>query len=125
MSNLIPIVAPADIAQMHSALREELPILPGAVELPSTPLTARITLSYGASRLIAAGSSNKSGRTRVMVLNLGPCQIRINGSSSTEGIMETGLPIEPGQTVIFNISSDASIYGRSMGYKTFVEVTEA
>lgn len=123
--NLIPLTSPADIAQVKSALDRELSTLPDALEFALAPVSGRISLSYGASRLIASGGSNLSNRTKIIVTNLGPCQIRLSGASSDSAIYETGYPVEPGQTVILNVGSEISVYGRSMGYKTIVEVTEA
>ena len=123
--HLIPLTSPADIAMVKSALDKGLSATPETIDFPSAPAWGKITLSYNASRLIAAGSSNLSGRTRIVVTNLGPCQIRLSGSSSESSIYENGFPVEPGQTVILNVSSGISVYGRSMGYKTAVEVTEA
>ncbi len=125
MRDLIPITSPADIAQVKSTLDRGLSTLPDTLEFSMAPASGKITLSYGASRLIALGGSNLSGRTKIIVTNLGPCQIRLSGSSSESAIYENGYPVEPGQTVILNVGSSISVYGRSTGYKTVVEVTEA
>lgn len=122
---LIPITSPADIALVKSSLDRGMSSLPEVVDLPLAPKWKKITLSYSASVLMAADSSNMENRTRLIVTNHGPSQIRLNGSSSDAAIFEKGYPVEPGQTVVFNASSSVSVYGRSMGYKTSVEVTEA
>lgn len=126
-SNLTAIPSEADMAMLSATLREGFSILPAEVDIGIAPETKTITLSYGASVLLAVGSAPATGRTQLIVYNRGPVQIKI-GKSSEEAIYEEGIPIEPGQRIVFRFDADAtspvSLYGRSMGYKCEVEIAE-
>ena len=119
-SNLTAIPNEADMAMLSATLREGFSILPAEVDIGIAPEAATLTLSYGASKLLAVGSAVATGRTR-------PAQIKV-GKSSESAIYEDGIPIEPGQRVIFRFDAEAStpvqLYGRSMGYKCEVEIAE-
>lgn len=126
-SNLTAIPNEADMAMLSATLREGFSILPAEVDIGIAPEAKTITLSYGASVLLAVGSAPATGKTQVIVYNKGPAQIKV-GKSSEAAIYEDGIPVEPGQRVIFRFDPDAtspvSIYGRSMGYKCEVEIAE-
>ncbi|MBO8442624.1 MAG: hypothetical protein IAC42_02530 [Spirochaetes bacterium] len=126
-SNLTAIPNEADMAMLSATLREGFSILPAEVDIGIAPEAATLTLSYGASKLLAVGSAVATGRTRLIVYNKGPAQIKV-GKSSESAIYEDGIPIEPGQRVIFRFDAEAStpvqLYGRSMGYKCEVEIAE-
>ena len=92
----------------------------------ATPTVTHITVTYGASRLLSGKSEPTPGTKTLIVKNIGRIAARL-GESSGSAIYEKGLLLEPGETRIFRALGDAApkIYGRSTGFSTVLEVTEA
>lgn len=120
---LIPLVGPADVNAVANAIHQEGYQFPEQIDFAIEPLSADITVSYGASKLLAAGSDVKTGRTSIQVFNYGPCEILV-GPSSTSSIYENGTAIPPGVPVTLNVPAEVKLYARSRGYKCKVGITE-
>lgn len=96
---------------------------PSEIGVTVAPKSIKKTATYGASVLLAYGSSNLSERSHLIVKNLGRVQARI-GENSTASIYEEGIPLEPGEVVTFNVDSTIELWARSTGYATELEITE-
>lgn len=98
------------------------------VAVTLTPKWAMIVATYGASVLLAAGSTTLEGRKMLRVHNGNQCvTARISTASSTGSVYEQGFcDVEPGQTVTFSfLGSDVPLYARSLGYEVELNVMEA
>lgn len=120
---MIPIVGPSDVNQITAAIQQDKDDFLEEISFAVTPATADITVSYGASKLLAAGSDVLSGRTSIELFNYGPCSILV-GPSSESAIYESGMEIPPGRQIVLNASDAVKLYARSRGYKCKVRVTE-
>ena len=117
-------VTSAEHLQLSSLFQRDIDIpYPKDLEVSASPNATTKTAQYGTSLLLAYGSSNKTGRTYLIVKNKGEVMARI-GSSSESAIYEEGIPIEPGETKVFKASAEISLYARAMGYATELEITE-
>ena len=123
-SGLQAMVTSDDVLQLVSAITLGLDALPQEVELSIIGTSKAITLTYGASTLLAESSSSASGRKQLIVRNEGRATDLV-GPQSSNAIHETGLPVEPGETKVFRFhSASVDLYARAMGYKTRVSVWE-
>ena len=123
--NVSGMVTSGDIYQLVSELSMGLSVLPQEINVGSSAASKTLIMTYGASTLLAVGSTSLSGRTQLTVKNCGRNTVLI-GPSSEQAIYEEGLPVEPGETKVIKFSSGTSIdlYGRSMGYACEVKVWE-
>lgn len=90
------------------------------------PRRSLITAVYGASILLAGGDTPLSGMKSLKVINRGEILAWI-GKTSSNAIYEGGIELEPGCEITFTFSGEtpASLYARSSGFSTLLEVIEA
>lgn len=118
------IVTSGDIYALVSELSLGLNVLPQDVSVGSSAASKTLVLTYGASTLLAVGSTSLSGRKKLMVRNESRNTVLV-GPSSESAIYEEGMPVEPGEMKVFTFSGDSiDLYGRSMGYAARVTVWE-
>ena len=122
--NVSGAVTSGDIYALVSELSLGLSVLPQEVTIGSSASSKNLVLTYGASTLLAVGSSSLSGRKQLTVRNNGRNTVLV-GPSSEQAIYEEGLPVEPGETKVFKFSGDSiDLYGRSNGFACNVTVWE-
>lgn len=122
--NVSGAVTSGDIYALVSELSLGLSVLPQEVTIGSSASSKNLVLTYGASTLLAVGSSSLSGRKQLTVRNNGRNTVLV-GPSSEQAIYEEGLPVEPGETKVFKFSGDSiDLYGRSTGFACNVTVWE-
>lgn len=90
----------------------------------------RMTVTYGASRLLAVGSTTLAGRKQLIVRNLGDVAVRVSSTSSDAEIYESGILIPPGGVKSFSFippesgGDDVDLYVRSAGHACELEIME-
>ena len=91
----------------------------------AAPRITRVTVTYGASTLLAGAASPLEGMKTLIVRNRGHIMARI-GASSDKPIFEEGIELEPGAEIKIPVTGSAppKIYGRSSGFTTVLEVIE-
>lgn len=124
MSNLTGNVSSSDVLELVSTVKAGLNVLPNQIDIAIAGTATSLTLTYGASTLLASGAASATDRGSLIIQNLGPAQVRVGGSSDS-AIYEDGLAVEPGETKVFKFASTSvDLYGRAMGYATKVKVWE-
>ena len=91
----------------------------------AAPRITLITVTYGASTLLAGAASPLEGMKTLIVRNKGHIMARI-GASSDKAIYEEGIELEPGCELRIPVTASAppKLYGRSSGFTTVLEVIE-
>lgn len=124
MSNLTGNVSSSDVLELVSTVKAGLNVLPNQIDIAIAGTATSLTLTYGASTLLASGAASATDRGSLIIQNLGPAQVRV-GVSSDSAIYEDGLAVEPGETKVFKFTSTSvDLYGRAMGHATKVKVWE-
>lgn len=122
--NVSGAVTSGDIYALVSELSLGLSVLPQEVTVGSSAASKNLVLTYGASTLLAVGTSSLSGRKQLTVRNNGKNTVLV-GLSSDQAIYEEGLPVEPGETKVFKFAGESiDLYGRSNGFACNVTVWE-
>lgn len=116
MADITGIVSSGDIYALVSQIATGQTILPQIIKIASSASCKTLTMTYGASTLLAVDSASLSGRKYLTIRNDGKRTILV-GEQSSESIYEEGYPIEPNQIVQFAFEGDSTVdlYGRSIG----------
>lgn len=99
-------------------------------QMAAAPQWLRMTVTYGASRLLAVGADTLTGRKQLFVRNCGDVAVRVSGESSEAAIYENGIVIPPGVMQLFRFTppseggDDVNLYVRSAGRACELEILE-
>lgn len=91
--------------------------------LSKSLVSAKKTAVNSATVLLATGSTSLSGRSVLIVRNVGTVRAVIGNQSVT---ITAGEKIDPGETIVFNFdpSTTVDLYARSCGYSADLEASE-
>ena len=126
IKNIVGVPTEGSVLQVKQAVDAAAVRQKESIVAAVKPRVSTVIATYGASILLAGGSTPLEGMKRLIVRNRGNNLIWI-GDTSSAAIYEGGISLEPGEEIYFEFTGESapSLYARSSGYSSELEVIEA